>query len=303
MIQTLTCKDPNKVKLPKGAFGGDATPNYAFSLDSIKGKTFEFKPGVNIIVGANGCGKTSLLNIIRHLTFCDELYYSSIAGGRECWELHVRNSYDECYWHLAEMKAQYSASTFNLRKANDYLQQDFAASTVNFAQMMRSHRRSEGQNVMDAINMMMIIHTKGEEALREKDESKLPKIDEKGFLPHHYFKNTVLKIIEKSAKRDDDYWGTMYKTLLQYYKDNNITSKEDKKKYSGFTFLMDEPDKGMDVFNVEQLYNFIVNCPAHYQHILVLHNIGMIHKLKEWGGANFIEMSEGYLDKVEEFFE
>ena len=180
MIQSIICKDPSKVNLPQNAYGSVVSPNYAFSLDSIKGKTFEFKPGINIIVGANGCGKTSLLNIIRHLTFCDELYYSSIADGRDCWELHTRNSYEECYWHLAEMKAQYSASTFNLRKANDYHQEDFAASMVNFAQMMRSNRRSEGQNVMEAVKMMMIIHSKGEDALRKKDKTKWAKKDEKG---------------------------------------------------------------------------------------------------------------------------
>lgn len=302
MIQSITCKDISKTILPKDAFGNKAHPNYAFSLDSIKGKTFEFNPGVNIIVGANGSGKTSLLNIIRHLTFCDELYYSSIADGRECWELHTRHAYEGCFWHLTEMKARYTTSIFNLRKASDFNPQDFAASMVNCSQLMRSNRRSEGQNVMDAVKMMMIIFSKGEESLHGNDKSKSTEKDEKGLLPHHYFKNTVIDIIEKSAKRDDEYWGAMYKTMLQYYKDNDIVSPDDKKQYKGFTFLMDEPDKGMDVFNVEQLYNFIVNCPKHYQHIVVLHNIGMIHKLQEWGNANFIEMSKGYLEKVEEFF-
>lgn len=300
MIHSIHCKSPSDVKLPKAAFG-DMHPNHAFILESIKGKTFDFKPGVNVIVGANGCGKTALLNIIRHLTFCDQMYYSSIAQGRDCWQIHTRNAYEEGYWHLAELKARYTTSTFNLRKSNDFHPQDFASSITNFSQMMGSMRKSEGQNLMDAIKLMMIIHSKGESALR-KDDTK-PNKDKNGLLPHHYFRNTVLDVLTKESESGNEYWDEMYKTMLQYYKDNDISNNSNYDAYKGFTFLMDEPDKGMDVFNVEQLFQFIIACPLLCQHIVVLHNIGMIHRLMEWGKANFIEMSKGYLDKVKEFFQ
>ena len=303
MIHSIKFKDPKKVKLPPAAIG-DMHPNYAFSLDSIKGKTFEFKPGVNVIVGANGCGKTSLLNVIRHLTFCDELYHSSLADGREAWKLHTLNSYEQGYWHLAELKDRYTTSTFNLRKTTDFHPQDFANSMTNFTQMWRSNRRSEGQNLMDALKILVMIIQDGEEAIRKKDDGEVMKSkrDKHGLLPHHYFKNTVLDVLSEASKEDDGYWGEMWKTMLKYYADNDISKIEGYDNYRGFTVLMDEPDKGMDVFYVEELYNFIVACPSHFQHIVVLHNIGMIHRLIEWGKANFIEMSEGYLDKVEEFF-
>lgn len=297
MIQQVQFLDPDKVKLPPAL-----CPSYAFRLASIKGKTFQFKPGLNIIIGENGCGKTSLLNVIRHLTFCDELYYSSIRVGRECWGLHTRHSFEDGYWHLAKMKSQYSLSTFNLRKHNDFLSADFSASMANMMQTMRSKRRSEGQNVMEAIRMMLLIHEYGEEALRANSNPNAVQSDKKGLLPHHYFKNTVLDVIKKQIPKCTESWRTMYEELRKYYQDNELASAEERKAYRGFTFLMDEPDKGMDVFNVTELYDFISSCPNYCQMIVVLHNIGLIHKLYQRGGVNFIEMSNGYLDKVEEFY-
>ena len=42
---------------------GDTPIEYLSRLGAFKnGKTYEFKPGVNIIVGKNGCGKTTLMN-------------------------------------------------------------------------------------------------------------------------------------------------------------------------------------------------------------------------------------------------
>ena len=43
---------------------GDTPIEYLSGLGAFKnGKTYEFKPGVNIIVGKNGCGKTTLMNL------------------------------------------------------------------------------------------------------------------------------------------------------------------------------------------------------------------------------------------------
>src|SRR4051812_30455560 len=37
---------------------------YAQALPDVGDKAFEFKPGLNILFGPNGCGKSSLLNIL-----------------------------------------------------------------------------------------------------------------------------------------------------------------------------------------------------------------------------------------------
>ena len=49
------------------------TSGYAVELPHIKGRTFEFKPGLNILYGPNGCGKSTLLKVMAA--------YSAIATG------------------------------------------------------------------------------------------------------------------------------------------------------------------------------------------------------------------------------
>ena len=51
---------------------GDTPIEYLSGLGAFRnGKTYEFKPGVNIIVGKNGCGKTTLMNLIRKYLLVD----------------------------------------------------------------------------------------------------------------------------------------------------------------------------------------------------------------------------------------
>ena len=61
---------------------------YEFDLPALNGKTIEFKPGMNVIVGRNGCGKTSLLNVIRKLTMCDGTFSSHYSRGHGEARMH-----------------------------------------------------------------------------------------------------------------------------------------------------------------------------------------------------------------------
>lgn len=52
---------------------------YASRLDAFSnGREYVFRPGVNIIVGNNGCGKTTLIRMIADFTFCDSSMLSKI---------------------------------------------------------------------------------------------------------------------------------------------------------------------------------------------------------------------------------
>ena len=60
----------------------------------------------------------------------------------------------------------------------------------------------------------------------------------------------------------------------------------------------------MDVYNVQQVFELLSRNTGTWQDIVVLHNIGLIHKLKGLGDkVHFIEMTDGYLDEVENFFD
>jgi len=41
-----------------------ATSGFSIKLDALKGRAYTFKPGLNILFGPNGCGKTTLLKIL-----------------------------------------------------------------------------------------------------------------------------------------------------------------------------------------------------------------------------------------------
>ena len=290
MIQSIRFLNPTSVKLPEGVHIG-----YEFNLPSLRDKTFEFAPGVNVVVGKNGSGKTSMLNVLRTITNCKGQFGSDVSG-YDYWEMHIHNIFEQGYWHLTEVKSPFRRSTINLRKGSDIERGNELSSGSSFTQSIFGSRRSNGEQGQDSLNMMTAYLLKGERAFHKENES----IEKDKKYEHLSFKKMVLDVIEKRMERCNDHYKKIFGTLLDYYKHN--TSKENKES-EDLTILMDEPDAGLDIDNVKEVYKFITEMPAGYQIIVVLHNVGMIHKLKKWGKANFIELPEGYIDKVEDFFE
>jgi len=263
-------------------------------LPSLKGKTFEFRVGLNVIVGANGCGKTSLLNVIRYLTMCDGTFSSNIARGHSEWQMHRRNVYEGGYFQNVKLRADYKNSVWNLRKKGDVKDYEWMSSTENFSDRM-SHK-SDGESVKRSIMQMLAYMMYGYDKTMEK------KI-ENGVGCRSFSKSVLdeLHNISEQYKKggiEDD--KNIWLAISNYYDENKVDFK-------GITMLLDEPDKGMDVDNVTDLYDWLVTDTTKgkgmYQTICVLHNIGMIHRLMREGVANFIELSEGYLEKVEGFFD
>lgn len=261
---------------------------YEFNLPSLKGKTFEFQPGVNVIVGRNGCGKTSLLNVIRNITMCDGTFSSHYSRGHGEAEMHRRETIG--YFASADLVGDYTKSCFNLRKRGDMKDYEFSSSGANMEQFMSASSMSEGQCVNRAMKMMMAYFLFGEENTFAKDV--------KEGINGRSFKKCVIDYVAERAKR-----CKRHKFILDYYERNGFVAGKDDP-YWGWTMLFDEPDKGLDVFTVNELYEFITREDDHtIQKIVVLHNIGLIHKIQKWGKAKFIDLDNGYLKEVEKFFE
>lgn len=120
---------------------------YACQLPAFKnGRTYEFKEGVNIIVGENGCGKSTLMKIIKaYLTIdrdqcgrgifascIDKLYkmrdLNQFLNGADVYADYKRNTF--CYSEISEMD-------------NDTVMQSFR----NFGTYGASLQMSRGQSV------------------------------------------------------------------------------------------------------------------------------------------------------------
>ena len=80
MIHRLDILDPTKTPVP-----------WLASIDAFKTpRTFEFKPGLNVLWGRNGSGKTSLTKVLARLFHCEQSNQpivtqeslSELVGGR-----------------------------------------------------------------------------------------------------------------------------------------------------------------------------------------------------------------------------
>ena len=232
---------------------------YLSELKNIRnGKDFVFKPGVNIIVGENGCGKTTLLNLIGayllvELSECSAGMYNS----------NINRLFPNPFKHDkmldgADVYADYQRNTFRLchageRKHNDEVFED-GISTSQFLAQIQS---STGEGVVVAMD-----------ALFQRMFSSKARLK---------FDYTQLK---------DNYVGYM-----KYIADHIIEGDE-------WTVLMDEPDRNLDIENIRQVHGVLNFHKEHVQIIAVVHNPLLICALSKNPDINFIELTKGYIKKV-----
>lgn len=112
------------------------------------GTEYEFKPGVNIIVGENGCGKTTLMNLLK-------LYL--MVGYNEC----ERGNFNSNVHSLTgrpfdgvDVYADYDKNTFRLSHAGERERQQSVETFKDFGTMWRQHTSSTGESVIVAMDRM-----------------------------------------------------------------------------------------------------------------------------------------------------
>ena len=234
-------------------------------------KGITFKPGLNILIGKNGCGKSTVLNIIRTFNMCNDwfcpkfmpsLYGDTLGKTDDLLDLI------ECF----DVEADYRKPVFNLyRMAEDRHALSSTDSLFNkesVAAFMGAAEESKGQNQMGDFNQL--IHTAYE-------SQSISVLDLVGQNVNRY---------ERLNKIGDYY--------LKHQKDSQY-----------YTTILDEPDAGLDVDNLDKIYDylFFMSRDEHKnsQVICSLHNVALIKKLMNCCDINWIEMSEGYLDKIKAF--
>jgi ABC-type lipoprotein export system ATPase subunit len=66
---------------------------------------------------------------------------------------------------------------------------------------------------------------------------------------------------------------------------------------------MDEPVNGLDIDNLEQVFDILNSIRDDTQLIVSAHNPLLIYKASKNPSINFIELTEGYLNKIINFVE
>ena len=107
------------------------------------------------------------------------------------------------------------------------------------------------------------------------------------------FNNTDQAFPIKSLKKNE---SNLAKQLIQYYKKNHKNGEE-------FTFLLDEPDRNLDIYALDDLYSICSYHKPNTQLIVVLHNPLLIYKLyKNCKDIYWFEMTPNYLNDLQNKF-
>ena len=278
-------------------------PFYGLTLPKLRGKTFEFSRGINFIVGYNGCGKSTLFNIIKRIFFCTNSLHSSLG---KMDDTAFNQLQDILEWDLLSnvtMKANYKQSLFSM------MEHTFMSDSINIPDEESASRniiaRKESMGLRTFNNLQAVFDLFGDDT---KNSIKL-------------LRETVWKPLARlywtyipgmSLKPNDMTIRQMVTAVLRYYKKNMIPS--DLSSYD-WTVLLDEPDRNTDpwisylMLRMLRAKMLTKHRGATLQHLIILHNPIILHRLwklyceneetlKDW--VKFIELTPGYLNSVDE---
>lgn len=240
--------------------------HYLPDLPNFKnGTTYEFQPGVNIIVGENGSGKTTLLNIIRRYM---------MVGESECDRGIYNCNISKMYGHhngLAttlldgvDVYGDYDKNIFRLchatEKSSDETMKSFESFGATFLQM----HSSTGEGVNIALNALF-----------------------------EYIFSSKVKL--KFDYRDQ--FRELWPSYIDYCDAHRLSKEECPDEW---TLLLDEPDRNLDIQNINQVMSVLTFHKEQTQVIAVVHNPLIIYSLsqKSESPINWIELTPGYVEKV-----
>lgn len=248
---------------------------HSYKLESLKnGTIFDFINGVNIIIGKNGSGKSTLLKNIALYLLCNDNYYSKLPDFSICGEaLKIDNLFD-----------------------NEQLK-DGMKINCDYAGVVYNYVHCNVQPNITDINMLSNFIECGDKSDGERMKYEIYSLFDIAF-SNKEVQFPIKKII---AQRDlsNEFWRERLNNLLKYYKENKFDTTSEE---FSFTFLFDEPDKNLDISNIDELYKVLSYQKEMVQLICVIHNPILIFKLSKLEYINFIELTEGYLNEIKETF-
>jgi len=241
----------------------------------------EFKPGINIVIGENGCGKSTLLNIIRQ----GNLLTHSFIPKKSRFPITDVENLDKIYKCFV-IKQDLRIPVFNLYRMSEdshKLASNEIADKTELTQFLGLKEESKGQNVKGDLSQLFHI-------MFERTSECYPLL---------YYAIELAKTFPAKDVSDTPFIKDVNgEALLDTIKSNGIECKEPM-----YTILMDEPDVGLDVENLKDIYNMLSTQRPDTQVIAVIHNPLLIYKLSKLDYVNIIEMSKNYLSEIKNFLE
>jgi hypothetical protein len=157
-----------------------------------------------------------------------------------------------------DVYADYQRNTFRLSHAGEKEQSQALKTFEDFGTMFTQRHSSTGESVLVAVNSLF----------------------------NYMFKNGAKLTFDYDQFKESDplYW--------EYTKNHRQEGSDE------WTILMDEPDRNLDIENIDQIKGILSFHKEHTQIIAVVHNPLLIYNLSKKKDINIIEMTEGYIDKV-----
>ena len=271
MIYKIKIKDNKNCRL-----------KYLNSLDNFNnGIEYNFKPGINIIVGNNGCGKSSLMKLLSQYTLSNINYVSEFPNlniTENCFEFNKNFNDDNTFKSGIEVYADYYVVTYNYKIPDD----------IN-----REH------TILDSFENVSLYINLSSMSTGEKTNMTLGTLFNNAFENKNY-KFPINDIGTFYEKTTNESLKEKLKSLIEYYNKYKIETKNINNE---FTFLLAEPDRNLDIENIDSLYDILSYKKEHVQLIAVIHNPILIYKLSKLDYINFIEMTSNYINKIKNYIE
>ena len=220
------------------------------------GLSVDFINGVNIIVGENGCGKTTLLELLRYYLMVDEM---DCSKGRYNSNVNrLRRGVSSDMPTGVDVYGDYDKNIFNLTydKSEDKNLENFE----NFGAWFEQKRSSTGEGIILTIN--------------------------------HLFDY----MFSKKAPLKFDYSTIDLEPYQKYVKEHKVECDD------SWTIIMDEPDRNLSLDNLKNIEDVLSYKKENTQIIAVIHNPLLIMSLQRFKHINWIELTDGYLDKIKDIF-
>ena len=273
MIQSIQLTD---TPIHSGHFSYLFEANAPDSVKTVKAKLtngIQFNPYINILIGPNGSGKSTVLNLLNYIFFCTQSFESEYEVTSLGSRTKLLDNLD--IYPSVTIKANYDRSVFHLYHMlfENTIGEDLAfknRSTVS--QFMNLKSRSHGQNMIDDVyRLLHILFEKGRKFY------------------------TVNELIDAGIKDLKSF--KEQNTAKDYYQANNDTSG------TKATIIMDEPDQGLDVLNIKEIYPILSDKRDDIQIIVSIHSPILIEMLSQLDYVNIIDLSGDYLKEIDDLFE